>query len=279
MEKANSYSKKQYIGKDLKDSDFRGADLRGYDFKGAKLSNANFSGCRTGVKTSSSVIIFIAALIISLMSGYIAMLSGTTLREMLASSNKTVVATGYINLGLMIVFMILTVWKGGKVTIISIAIIVPFMLLLGVIARLTDLGTGEGSIQGSFTMLLFLLMIIIGTIARASAGTMSSNIIFIAVAVSGPLFGKFVLDAGYGTTVLAIACAVISKRSFSNSETYPLLKFIALKTGSYLGTSFEKADLTGANFSGATIKNTNFKGAKLSGVNWENAKKEFNFED
>ncbi len=279
MEKTKKQIMKHYNGENLNAADFSGADLRGVNFEGAVLTNANFSNCRTGLKTSSSVILFVVSLAVSLLSGYMAMLSIATIRDMVETSNSTLVISGYVTLGLMIAFLLIMLLKGGKITLISIVIIIPLILITGLIAYLTGTGTGEASVQSSLALVFFTVMVIVGIIARASAGTLSSNIIFIAVAMSGPLFGKFALGAGIGTTVLAVACAVISKQALSGSDKFIWLRNAALKAGTFFGTSFVNADLTGADFSGAVIKNTNFTGATLSAVNWENSKREYNIED
>jgi hypothetical protein len=269
---------KSYKGQTLPDADFSGADLRGTDFTEAVITNANFSKCKTGLKTSSAVLIFILALIISMLSGYIAMLTGDTVQTMIKSSDPKIVTSGYIVTGLMVIFVLLAIWKGGKNTLVSVIVTIAAVLLTGLISYISGIGTGIGSLYASLALVLFVAMIIVGTIARASAGTLSSNIIFLIVAVGGGMFGKN-LGGGLGTVILAVACAVISKSVLSGKGDFPLIKKIALTVGSYFGTSFKNADLTGADFSESEIKNTNFSGAKLSDVNWENSKKKFNLDD
>jgi hypothetical protein len=198
---------------------------------------------------------------------------------MINSSNTNIVTAGYMTTGLILIFILLAIWRGGKNILVSILVTVVVILLIGLISFLSGLGTGMGSIYGSLALILFILMFVAGTISRATAGTMSSNIIFLIVAIGGSVFGKNIMGGGIGTVVLAIACAIISKRILSGKGEFPLIKKVALKIGSYLGTSFRNADLTGANFSDSVIKNTNFIGAKLSGVNWENSKKIFSMED
>jgi hypothetical protein len=267
---------KSFKGQNLENANFSSADLRGTDFTGAVLTDADFSKCKTGLKTSSAVLVFLFSLIISLFSGYIAMLTGMTVQLMIKTPET--VTAGYITVGLMLIFIILAFWKGGKNTLVSVAVTIIAVLLIGLIFFLSGAGTGMGSIYGSLALILFVLMVFAGTIARATAGTLSSNIIFLIVAVGGSIFSKS-LGGGLGTVVLAIACAIISKRILSGSADFSMVRNIALKVGTFFGTSFKNADLTGANFSESIIKNTNFKGAKLSGVNWGNAKKVFSLED
>lgn len=259
-------------------ADFNGADLRGTDFTEAILTNANFTKCKTGLKTSSAVFIFIFALIISLLSGYIAMLTGATVQQMLKSGDPKIETSAYIVTCLMIVFILLAIWKGGKNTLVSIIVTIAAVLLTGLVSYLSGIGSGIGSLYASLALILFVLMIIVGTIARASAGTLSSNIIFLIVAVGGGMFGKS-LGGGLGTVILAVSCAIISKRVLSGKGNFPLIEKTAMKVGTFFGTKFKNADLTNADFSESTIKNTDFSGAKLTGVKWENSSKKFNLED
>src|SRR5688572_29635049 len=77
--------KTNFKNEDLKHVLFYGTDLRGADFSGADLSGASFVNVRTGIAPLNILLIFIAALIVSVFSGYIAMLAGTTIQTMLAS--------------------------------------------------------------------------------------------------------------------------------------------------------------------------------------------------
>ncbi len=273
-----NFQGKSYKGQNLANNDFSGTDIRGADFTGAVLINANFSKCRTGLKTSSAVMVFIFALLLSLLSGYIAMIAGATFQVLIKSPDPNLVIAGYILPGLILFFIIMAIWKGGKLTFLVITITIVVILLLGNLFLMTGTGTGLGSTYGSMVLILFVVMLTVGTIARATAGTLSSNIIFLIVAIGGGMFGKSV-GGGIGTVVVAIACAIISKRALADKKKFPWLNKIAVSVGLYFGTSFKGADLTGADFSDSTINNTNFTGAKLSGVKWENSKKTFNLED
>ena len=269
---------KDFKGQNLTDTDFSGADLRGADFTGAILKNANFSKCRTGLKTSTSVVVFLFALVVSLLSGYVAMIAGATFQFLINSPDQNLVIAGYILTGLILFFLILTLWKGGKLTLLVIALTIIAILLLGSVFLMTGAGTGLGSTYSSLFLILFVVMLTVGSIARATAGSLSSNILFFVVAIGGGMFGRS-LGGGLGTIILAIACAIISKRALADKKKFPWLNKISVTVGSYFGTSFKNADLTGADFSESVISNSNFAGAKLSGVKWENAKKTFNLED
>jgi hypothetical protein len=269
---------KSFKVQNLVNADFSGTDLRGADFTGSVLANANFSNSKTGLKTSSTVLVFIFALVVSLLSGYLAMLAGATIQLLINSGQRSLIDAGYITSGLILFFIVFTILKGGKNILLYIAFTIIMALAAGLVGWLSGMGTGMGGVYGSLALILFVLMIIVGTIARTVAGTLSSNIIFLVVALGGGMFSKN-LGGGLGTVVLALSCAVISKRIISGKGNFPVIKKIALSVGAYFGTSFRNADLTGSDFSGSIIYNTDFTGAKLSEVNWENSKKKFSLID
>jgi hypothetical protein len=170
-------------------------------------------------------------------------------------------------------------WKGLFKTIKKV---LPYMIaipvLLGLFMVVTKISSGRGSLYGLIALLLMVIMFVVGTISRATAGTLASGILFIIVAIGGGIFGRTV-GGGIGTVIMAISCAYISKHALKADNPDSMLRRIALTTGTWFGTSFKNADLSLANFRDSIIKNTNFSKANLSGVNWTNAKKEFILED
>ena len=270
---------KSFKGQNLQNAKFCEADIRGADFSSANLENADFSKVKTGLRTQFAVLVFIFSLVVSLFSGYIAMLTGITIRSLINSDEANMQAAGYITLGYFVIFIAFALWKGlFKASKQVLIIMLVLTILIGLFGYLSGLGTGVGALKALLALTLMWLMFLVGTISRATAGTLASNIIFIAVAMAGAMFGRTV-GGGLGTVVLALACAVISKRALSESNKSSLLRKIAIGMGAKFGTSFKDADLTNANFSDTIIKNSDFSKAKLAGVNWSNTKKLFTLED
>lgn len=71
--------KKSFKNEDHSNADFSGSDLRGADFSGANCAGANFTNVKPGLTTGTAILIFFAALIVSILSGYFAMLTGRTI--------------------------------------------------------------------------------------------------------------------------------------------------------------------------------------------------------
>ena len=257
---------------DLSNASFANSDLRGADFSGADLIGANFTHVRTGIIPLNTVLIFIAALIVSLISGYFAMLAGRSVDEMLASKEPNVRTIGIITIVVTILF-IAYAWRRGTGKAIR-NLIIPFALLAavaGIIVTVSRMGTGYGILEQLIALMFVLIMFIVGTIARATANTLSA-ILFLVVAVAGSTFGKSI-GGGVGAVIMALSCAQVSKRALSGAKGFDSLRKIAFYVTKKLGTSFRNAKLAKADFSQSKIHNADFSNADLSLVNWGDSKK------
>ena len=216
--------------------------------------------------------IFIGALIVSLLSGYFAALAGETVQRMLHSADQKVKFSGIAAAVTILIFIVLAVWKGGRDAIRHFGIpVLVVSIALALISYFSGIGTGEGMIYLALSFLLVIAMFIVGTIARAAAGTVS-NILFIVVALSGGMFGRSV-GGGIGSVIMAIACMQISKRALSGAKGFEWLRKTASTITAKFGTSFRYASLANTRFSGAKIQNSDFSGADISLVQWGDVKK------
>ena len=274
---AKDYSNKNLQNKSFKNEDlsyasFSNSDLRGADFSGADLTGANCTHVRTGITPLNTIFMFVAALIVSLISGYFAMLAGTTIHEMLVSKDQHVKIVGIATIVITILFMIYA-WRKGTGKAIQ-NLIIPFALVaavLGIIVTVSRLGTGYGILYQLIALLFVVIMFVVGTIARATANTLSV-ILFLIVAVSGGIFGKSI-GGGLSSTIMALACAQVSKRAMSDAKGFETLRKIAFYVTKRLGTSFRNTKLAEADFSQSKIHNADFTNANISLVNWGDSKK------
>src|SRR6185295_17056715 len=256
---AKDHSKKNlqkasFSNEDLSNSYFSGSDLRGANFEGSNLSSADFSNVRTGIPIMIVVWLFLVSLALSLLSGYIAMLTGRTIQGMLKSGEPRLGAAGIIAIALSVLFIAYAWWKGGGAAIRNLIIPASIVaLIIGLAAYFTEIGTGRGMAYLILCNILLTAMFIIGTVARAAAGSLS-NILFLIVALSGGMFGRSV-GGGIGTVVMAVACMQISKRALVNSSGFEALRNIATSITRRYGTSFQNAKLENANFSHSKILN------------------------
>src|SRR5215204_2411111 len=179
---------KEYSNKNLQKASFKNEDLSNASFVDSDLRGADFTHVKTGIPALYTVLLFLAALIVSLLSGYVAMLTGRTIQSMLASPDQNVKKAAYLSIALNVLFIIYAWWKGGKNAINHLVLpAVVCALLLGIVFSLSGLGTGMGMYYLILNMVLLVIMFVVGTIARAAAGSLS-NILFIIVALSGGMF-------------------------------------------------------------------------------------------
>jgi len=264
--------KASFRDENLSNVDFSGSDLRGVNFSGSDLSGADFTTVRTGIPTTIVVWLFLVSLAVSLLSGYMAMLTGRTIQGMLKSGDPYLGAAGIIAIALSVLFIAYAWWKGGGTAIRNLIIPASIVaLIIGLVAYFTGVGTGKGMAYLILCNILLAAMVVIGTIARAAAGSLS-NILFLIVALSGGMFGRSV-GGGIGTVVMAIACMQISKRALSNAPGFEGLRRIAASITSKYGTSFRHAKLENANFSHAKIHNADFSNTDFALVNWGDSTK------
>src|SRR5437763_14169036 len=100
--------KMSFRNEDLSHTRFYESDLRGVDFSGADLSRTRFINVRTGITPINTFLFFLAALILSALSGYIATLAGTTVQTMLASENLQIRIIGMTTIVIIIFFIVYT---------------------------------------------------------------------------------------------------------------------------------------------------------------------------
>lgn len=275
MAKDNSnkdFRNASFKNEDLAYANFSGSNLRGADFTGSDLTGADLSNSRTGITPTNAVYIFLVALAVSLLSGYIAMLAGHTMQELLHSNEKRLKIAGWVTVVVVILFIIYSIWKGVGSAIRHLIIpVCSILIILGVIALVTGLGTGSGVFYVILSFLLTVVMFVVGTIARAAAGSLS-DILFTVVALAGGVFGKTV-GGGVGTVIMALSCMAISKRALAGAKGFESLRKVAAFITVKFGTSFRKSRLVNTNFSHSKVRNADFTDANISSVNWGNSKK------
>jgi hypothetical protein len=257
---------------DLSNANFSGSDLRGADFSGSNLTGAHLMNTKIGITPGSTVFIFIVALIVSALSGYFAMLAGQTTQTMLASEDPNIRYSGILSLIVALVFILYSFWRGGSKAIRQLVIpVIIIATVMGLIGYFSGMGTGMGMFYLGLSVILVTIMLVVGTVARTAAGALS-NIVFMVVAIAGSVFSN-TLGGGIGTMILAVSCALISKKAMKGSEHHSVLARISEFVTRKFGTSFRSSKLAGGNFSKAVIRNADFTNADISSVNWGDTKK------
>jgi hypothetical protein len=256
----------------LTNANFSGSDLRGADFSGANLSGADFTRVTTGITPVNKAIIFVVAVVIALLSGYVAMLAGRTIQFMLKSDDPHLGLAGMITLVLYVIFIAYALVRGGGAAVRNLILpTIGVALVIGLVAYFTGAGTGMGMLYLIVCNLLLMVMFIVGTIAVTLGGTLST-ILFLFVAASGAIFGR-TLGGDLGPLIMAAASLLISRRALSGVKGFTVLKRISSNVTRNFGTSFRKSNLTQANFSHSKLHNADFSRAELLSVNWGDSRK------
>jgi hypothetical protein len=169
---------------DLSHARFSGSDLRGADFTGANLLGADLTQVRTGITPVNLVWIFLVSLAMSALSGYVAMLAGQTIQTMFVSTDRHVKQAGVACFFVIILFMAFCMWKGiDEAFSFMVLPVIVVAGLTGLFSAFYGDGTAMGALYITLCILLVVVMFIIGSIARAAAGSLSS-VLFVVVAVS-----------------------------------------------------------------------------------------------
>src|SRR5207237_928578 len=122
-----------------------------------------------------------------------------------------------------------------------------FSVIVGGLSFFSSAGSGKDLLYDLAAMIMLVSIVIIVSIARATAGSIS-NILFLLVAVTGSLFSNSV-GGDLGAVIMAISCALISKRALSGARGFGTLRRVVAFFTSKLGTSFRNCILSGADFS------------------------------
>jgi len=261
-----------FVDQDLRYSNFSNSDLRGANFTGANLNGVDFTGIKTGITPVKIVWMFLVAMIISLLSGYLAMLGGRTVQALLYSKEEHERTAGTMAIIITILFIGCSWWVGGGHAIRTLIIpVVIFFFLGALVIYWAGIGTGKGLFFLGLSLVLIVIMFITGAVAQAMAGVLS-NLLFVVVALSGILFGKSV-GGGIGTIVLAIVCAFISRRALSNVQGFHLLHGIALYITGRFGTSFRRTKMANTRFNQSTLRHIDFSYTDVTLINWGNARR------
>jgi hypothetical protein len=260
-----------FRNEDLSNANFAYSDLRGAHFDGANLNNVDLTHVKTGIPPLTRMAIFIVTLAASVISGYFAALTAQTVHKMLVSSDAHVKLAGIITLVTIALFLLYSYWKGGQAIRFLLLPAAVFATVAGIVVYSLGIGSGQGALFMVISFLLMAVLFIVGTVARALAGSLS-NVLFLVVAISGSVVSKN-LSGGVGTVVVAITCALVSKRAMQGVKGFEGLRKITSMATAKFGTSFRNSQLAGANFSCSTLRNSDFSGADTLSAKWGNAKR------
>ncbi|RUT03172.1 hypothetical protein DSM106972_054800 [Dulcicalothrix desertica PCC 7102] len=292
---------KSFKGKDLSGADFSYSNIRGVDFSNANLEGANFSHAKCGLQKRSCLVLIFTALLLSALSGLLSAIGGSLVGILLLDTNRENLYVGIISLAVLLIFFLITLFRGVSAAFGFMALSVTCAGLAavgwaGIVAVTWAGGTAHAGamelaqvVAVIVTGAVGVVATILGTVtiagAVALAGTIAGMIaVTIAISIAAALSGIMAVMAARvnplaGGVAVAIAVIVIllsayvGCRALFEDEKQSAIRNLALSTVTRYGTNFQDSNLTDADFTRASVKNANFLRANLTRTCWFEVKK------
>lgn len=276
-----------FKGKDLSGADFSGADIRSANFTNAVLKGAIFIQAKAGLQKRWAIGLIAASFLLLGIASSVSSLLGALVALILDSNRLENQVLGWISLGFLAVFFIVTLWKG----INAVAFAFAGAVAVAVAGAFAFAVVGAGAVAGAFAgagavagagVFAFAGAVAIA-IAVAVAGTFAFAVavvvaLAVAVAVAFTVAGTFAFafafaGAGVVAGTVTLLIAYIGWRALTEDKRDAWIRSFAIAFAAIGGTSFRGADLTDANFTGARLKSTDFRRSLLIRTCWREAQK------
>jgi uncharacterized protein YjbI with pentapeptide repeats len=289
---------RSFKGQNLTGANFCNADIRGTNFTNAILQGTNFSYVQAGLTYHWAVLLIIASLCLSIVSGTASGITGILTSEnlFLSRSQNLNAVRGVTVCIVLAVFWITTFYKGLAVDIWFVLAVADagMIVVLGGVLILLFQGKGVNVVTG-------VAWAVVGVAMWSLVSTFAGSLVVFSCALEPRIlavlkiaawtFGLSVAVLAYpdvfvktpsGWAVIVTATIVIIVTYLSSyagwqaligNEKFTLIRNIAIAFSATGGTNFYGADLTDADFTGATLKNTDLRKANLTRARFYEAKK------
>jgi uncharacterized protein YjbI with pentapeptide repeats len=287
---------KSFKGKDLEGADFSYSDIRGVDFTEANLKGANFSYVKAGLQRRWAIVLILFALLLSALSGFLSAIGGSLVGILLIDSNRENLYVGIVSLFVLVMFFLITIYRGVGAAFGFMAMSVTCAGLAavgwaGIVAVTWAGGTTSAGAMGLaqivavvVTGAVAVVATILGTVVIAGAVTLAGAVagffavtcaICTAAALSGGvaiMATRVNLIAGSVAIAIAVSMIILSSyvalRALFEDEKQNLIRNLALGLATKHGTNFQDSDLSDVDFTRARLKNTNLSKANLTRTCW-----------
>ena len=244
-----------FRGANLSGADLSEADIRGTNFRSANLTGANFTAAKAGLLKRWAIVLVIASLLVSVLSGCLAALGGYFVALIFDSSNLDNQVAGWISLIVLLVFYIVSIRQGIVAAFRTVAFAGAVALAGAIAGAGTIAGVEAVALAGAFTG------------AVAGAGTLAGAVTF---TVTFTVAFAFAFTGAVATVLLS---AYLSWRALKDDPRDAWIRSITIAFAAIGGTSFRGANLTDADFTRATLKSTDFREATVIRTCWSHAQK------
>jgi uncharacterized protein YjbI with pentapeptide repeats len=268
---------------------FSHSDIRGMNFSNVNLVGANFSYSRAGKSLSWKIGLFLAALLLSILSAYVMGYSGGIAGYlMVVDASFTDFASGILVLLILGFFIVVAIRQGLGNASIRLVIGVFFLLILAAGLGETNLIAPAlfqslaitGSISGAIITSIALTWLKL-LLKNSSIAIFIHSILFVIFSAAGAweaietktqrAVNALPVDAIITVSLFFLSIYISLKASEKDNKfslIYKSSKFLA----SLGGTCFQGADLSDANFTSANLFSVNFRDSILARTCWFEAK-------
>lgn len=276
------------------------ADVRGAIFRRSSLIGADLQFIRAGIAGNRLAILHAIILFLTLLLGILAGFIGSSTTGLLLDQSKIFAIYQHVDFwiswhsvgGLLAISCIILYggilwWKYPLIAMILVSsgfiflgTIVAGVIINACIQSNCDwefVGQMMIAIEGAAAMPIFqtifatLTLAIFIEILQKSRSILIAGGIGIGIAVISIIQASSSLFVCLGSVTIALSIIylgwAISRRVRSELIDYAVLRRISTYLRTYLGTCFDRANLTDANLQYARLANTNFQDAKLTGTN------------
>lgn len=287
---------KSFRGKDLSGADFSYTNIRGVDFSNANLEGANFSHAKTGLQKRFCIVLVFSALLLSALSGLLSAIGGSLIGILLLNTNRENLYVGVVSLAVLLVFFLITLYRGVSAAFGFMALSVTCASLFavawaGVVAVTWAGGTAHAGamelaqvVAVIVTGSVAIVATILGTVTIAAAVTLAGTVaglfaVTASLAIAAILSGIMTVMAAKvnplagGVTVVVSAIVIllstyIGCRALFEDKKQLAIRNLVFSIVTRYGTNFQDCNLTDADFTRASVKNANFLKANLTRTCW-----------
>lgn len=287
-----------FQGKNLTGADFSEADIRGVNFGNAVLTGTNFSRVRAGLQNRSLITLQILSLILSILSGFIAVFAGYW--TVLNYSNANIFIPTVI---IFLFFCLVAAIRGiGSVSVVAVLIGILSLSALLTIDLLVMVShpdwpiplkeiavavavTGVAVVAIAVAIIMALAIAIATLTANSRVRTWRGLILMIVavlvatVTAQGFLTAQVIIEIAIETSLIGGGAGFyLAWQALSGDSRQAIIQKTSIAIAIFIGgTSFRGSNLTDANFTKAIIESTDFRDStnltKLTRTCWIDAKK------
>ncbi|MEH1897922.1 MAG: pentapeptide repeat-containing protein [Nostoc sp.] len=298
---------RSFKGQNLTGANFSKADIRGANFTNAILKDADFTSAKAGLRNYWVISWIVGLFIVAFLSLFVCATTNRLTWWNLGNGafKENAFILGLVMIGILSVFILITVWKGltsSLITIILILILLVFPTAISAILNLKQYQVFGHWVQALICAVL-VAIVISGIIALSLVLSKSFVKELTGVVVLGFLSGgisgsvtRVLIRHGWKylsseaiwswnwawvdliwacswTLILVLLGSYIGCRALTKNEKPNLIFSVAIAFAATGGTTFCNADLTDADLTGAILINTNFRKANLTRTRFYEAKK------